>query len=436
MKKRTGPLELLMLTGCLAGFTGLEAALAQGGAVSLRQGQTAVTQDRNLQYGVQCLHSGRFRDAQYYLEIYTKRVPTDWQAQYYLALSREKLGKREEAGNLYKEIAINCLEKPLGLSAVTALKHIDPDWVTANVAMVKKIGNVTVPVKEKASPVRPTHSSSTAKTPPSQGLPRETRVHFEPGSRGIKLKAEINGRPVDMLFDTGAAGVCLSKEQLSDLGIRPPEGPHLGLTGGSANDTSIKYWRMKADVKVGNIMRKDTEITVLESNADMPLLGQSFFKDFDYTIDQNAGNIEFKLKAGPGPLNRAAYQVPFEFSERGNRILVMLEVNEQLVKVIFDTGNTASALSFSGQAQLKEAGITLPTDLKTTSMRGVSGSGYCKVFTIHKLRLGPIERQDVEATVNERESALEAPLLGQPFWSDWQYTIDMKRKLIEFVRRK
>ncbi|HNB18746.1 MAG TPA: hypothetical protein PLC15_25395, partial [Candidatus Obscuribacter sp.] len=81
-------------------------------------------------------------------------------------------------------------------------------------------------------------------------------------------------------------------------------------------------------------------------------------------------------------------------------------------------------------------GITLPTDLKTTSMRGVSGSGYCKVFTIHKLRLGPIERQDVEATVNERESALEAPLLGQPFWADWQYTIDMKRKMIEFVRRK
>ena len=172
MEKRTGALELLMLTGCLAGFTGLEAALAQGGAVSLRQGQTVVTQDRNLQYGVQCLHSGRFRDAQYNLEIYTKRVPTDWQAQYYLALSREKLGKKEEAGNLYKEIAINCLEKPLGLSAVTALKHIDPDWVTANVAMVKKIGNVTVPVKEKASPVRPTHSSSTAKTPtPSKPVP-------------------------------------------------------------------------------------------------------------------------------------------------------------------------------------------------------------------------------------------------------------------------
>ncbi len=436
MKKQTRALELLMLTGWLAGFTAPEAALAQGGAGSSLQIQTVVSQDKNFQYGVQCLHANRYRDAQYYLEIYTKRAPADWQAQYYLALCREKLGKVEEAGKLYKEVALNCLEKPLGLSAVTALKHIDPDWVKANIAVVKKVGNVTVPVKEKTTPFKPTHLSSTVKTPPSQSLPRETRVHFEPGTRGIKLKVEINGRPIEMLFDTGAAGVCLSKEQLSELGIKPPEGPHLGLTGGSANDTSIKYWRMKANVKVGSILRKDTEITVLESNADMPLLGQSFFKDFDYTIDQNAGNIEFKLKASPDPLNRAAYQVPFEFSERGNRILVMLEINGELVKVIFDTGNTASALSFSGQAQLKEAGLTLPADLKTTSMRGVSGSGYCKVFTIHKLRLGPIEKQDVEATVNERESGLEAPLLGQPFWAEWQYTIDMKRKMIEFVRRK
>lgn len=436
MGKQTGALKLLMLASFLVGCSGFEAALAQGSAVRPAAGQTTSSQDKNFQYGVQCLHANRYRDAQYYLEIYTKRTPLDWQAQYYLALCREKLGKAEEAGKLYKEVALNCLEKPLGLSAVTALKHLDPDWVKANIAMVKTTDNVPVPVKEKTPPVKPTHSSATVKTPPSQSLPRETRVHFEPGSRGIKLKVEINGRPVEMLFDTGAAGVCLSKEQLAELGIRTPEGPHVGLTGGSANDTSIKYWRMKADVKVGNILRKDTEITVLESNADMPLLGQSFFKGFDYTIDQNAGNIEFKLKANPDPLNRAAYQVPFEFSERGNRILVMLEINGELVKVIFDTGNTASALSFSGQAQLKEAGLTLPADLKTTSMRGVSGSGYCKVFTIHKLRLGPIERQDVEATVNERESGLEAPLLGQPFWAEWQYTIDMKRKMIEFVRRK
>lgn len=434
MRKQNGALKLLMLASFQVGCSGFEVALAQESAVRPAQGQAASSHDKNFQYGLQCLHANRYRDAQYYLEIYTKRAPADWQAKYYLALCREKLGKADEAGKLYKEVALNCLEKPLGLSAVTALKHIDPDWVTANIAMVKKVGNQTVPVKERSTPNKPTHDA--AKSPPSQSLPRETRVHFEPGTRGIKLKVEINGRPVDMLFDTGAAGVCLSKEQLTELGIRTPEGPHLGLTGGSANDTSIKYWRMKADVKVGNILRKDTEITVLESNADMPLLGQSFFKNFDYTIDQNAGNIEFKLKANPGSLNRAACQVPFEFSERGNRILVMLEVNGELVKVIFDTGNTASALAFTGQAQLKEAGLTLPGDLKTTSMRGVSGSGYCKVFTIHKLRLGPIERQDVEATVNERESGLEAPLLGQPFWADWQYTIDMKRKLIEFVRRR
>ncbi|MBK9281705.1 MAG: hypothetical protein IPM93_26415 [Candidatus Obscuribacter sp.] len=47
MNKRTGALELLMLTGCLAGFTGIEAALAQGGTLSPQQGQQTGTQDRN-----------------------------------------------------------------------------------------------------------------------------------------------------------------------------------------------------------------------------------------------------------------------------------------------------------------------------------------------------------------------------------------------------
>jgi len=130
--------------------------------------------------------------------------------------------------------------------------------------------------------------------------------------------------------------------------------------------------------------------------------------------------------------------VPFVFKEAGNRVMVDVEVNGKPTKMIFDTGNTASACSFMSEAEAQSAGVTIPPDAKLTTHIGVNGSGSCKEFTIRRLKLGPIDRSDVTVSVNldtGKSAGLEAPLLGQPFWEGYEYTIDRKNKLIHFVRR-
>jgi hypothetical protein len=80
----------------------------------------------------------------------------------------------------------------------------------------------------------------------------------------------------------------------------------------------------------------------------------------------------------------------------------------------------------------------VPEDAKFSHHTGVNGSGLAKVFTVRRLKLGPIDRSDVWVSVNldtSDSSSICAPLLGQPFWLGYEYTIDMKKKLIHFVRR-
>ncbi len=271
-------------------------------------------------------------------------------------------------------------------------------------------------------------------------LPSECRIPFINSSRGIYLDTYINGRPLKMQFDTGAPNVVLGKNHLKELGITSPTGKPDGATGGSASGTAVPFWMVPATIKVGPIEKRDMKVMVMEYDQTSPLLGQTFFKNFDCTIDQTAGQINFRQKAisAKQTLSGAAVSVPFHFVEGGNRVMVEVEVNGKAMPMIFDSGNTASACSFMTVGQAERAGIKIPEDARLSQHMGVNGMGMSKVFPIRRLRLGPIDRSDIWVSVNmgmTDSKAIEAPLLGQPFWYGYEYTIDMKKKLIHFVRR-
>jgi predicted aspartyl protease len=65
---------------------------------------------------------------------------------------------------------------------------------------------------------------------------------------------------------------------------------------------------------------------------------------------------------------------------------------------------------------------------------GVTGQSVAKSFTVRRAKLGPIDRTDLPVTVSNTGST-ELPLLGQPFWQGFEYTINHQKKVIEFVRR-
>ena len=104
--------------------------------------------------------------------------------------------------------------------------------------------------------------------------------------------------------------------------------------------------------------------------------------------------------------------------------------------MIFDTGNSASACVFRSFGDATAFGVQIPEDAVRGKHFGVSGSGSALHFPLKRMRLGPIDRSDVQVAVNEgMEDPEGLPLLGQPFWQGYEYTIDMKKKLIHFVRR-
>jgi predicted aspartyl protease len=305
-----------------------------------------------------------------------------------------------------------------------------PEMVKLKESISKPSGkSQTVPAK----PAVKQRANSNTINSATESLPDEARVYFTHEHFGMTVDAQINGRPIKMTFDTGAPSNIIGKNQLEQLGITPPSGEPAGKTGGSSNLSTTKFWQTTADIKVGTIMRKNVPLDVLETCETPPLLGQEFFKDFTYTIDKGAQSISFVKRGKAVAAVKDNYSVPFRFLDAGNRIVVKAEVEGHPCDMIFDTGNSAAAVSFTGE-EFKKLGMSIPQDASLSSSIGITGSGSCYKFPVSRITLGPIDQRDITIQVSPG-GGMEMPLLGQPFWADWQYSIDMDNKVIRFVRR-
>jgi predicted aspartyl protease len=195
---------------------------------------------------------------------------------------------------------------------------------------------------------------------------------------------------------------------------------------------------MPVTLKVGNIERKNFDIQVQASMNVKPLLGQSFFKDYQYTIDKTSeenGTIHFVKKAPAGAATRTAssardlYAVPFQRS--GRNLIVNVEVDGHPMTMFFDTG--AANVAFTTD-QLKKANIPIPEDAQTSVSSGIGGDTSAQIFPVKRIKMGPIEKTNFSVSCVGAAS-MPYPLLGQSFFGDWQYTIDNAASVIRFVRR-
>jgi clan AA aspartic protease (TIGR02281 family) len=121
------------------------------------------------------------------------------------------------------------------------------------------------------------------------------QVPFTPGPGGHMLvNAEINGKPYVMYFDTGADGISFTQNDLKKLRLELPEGAQEHTVSGVGGTT--RSWDFTIDkLKVGPIIKEGLTAHVVEkSSMDHPLLGQTFFGDYEYTIDNEHHVINFK----------------------------------------------------------------------------------------------------------------------------------------------
>lgn len=386
--------------------------------IMLGQGAFA---DAYFDQGVKLYNQRNFKAAAPYFEAAIRGSAWDSKAFYYAALTYQQLGDWTRAKQTYREIMRRFPGSEAAKLAASVLQRLDPEFV-------KKMTAVEAPIATGA--VAPTTIlRATTRSADYDQLPNEGKIYFERKQNSQLVEAQVNGRPINMIFDTGASTCVFGKNHLRQLGVTPPSGAPTGQAYGVGSSGAVGTWEMPVDLKVGNIVRRNFNVSVQEEMPTDPLLGQTFFRDFEYTTDPGNNSIAFRKKGGTESLYGDRYSVPF--TREGRELVVTVQVNGKACPMYFDTG--ADRISFS-KAHLGQLGLSIPEDAQEGLSTGIGGTTTSYNFSVERMVLGPIDKSNVEVSAVS-ETRMPRPLLGQNFFKDWQFTIDNDRHVIRFVRR-
>lgn len=384
----------------------------------------AARADEAFDLGVKSFSGKDYSTAAKYFKKSVENNSLNANAVYYLALSQHYMGDFANAKATYEALLSKFPGTPAANNARTALAQL-------TATMPKSAGSASSSGRPSpaAAPddLRGTSSDFAS-------LPDECRVHFEIADSGhIFVPGAINNRFVpNMLFDTGAEVTVLAKNILRDCGMPMPSGEPKVIGIGVGNKPK-RSWVGKCTVKIGTIERKDLPVEIQEDPLRYPIIGQSFFKDYHYTIDNGGQSIQFQKKGKVGGSSHYdpahdPYAVPFK--KEGNELLVLVEINGRPIWMYFDTGASGVAIPKTALSQLS---LSVPPDARQSMHHGVSGEVRGVDFAVQRIKLGPIEKTNFNVSVIDQ--ALPHPLLGQTFFGDWQYQIDADHRVIRFTRR-
>jgi aspartyl protease family protein len=167
----------------------------------------------------------------------------------------------------------------LTAAAVVAAGLIFYDDIRSNVA--DSLGVAVIdPAPESATVERPLPQKASAGSV-------ELRAR---GDGHYYAKAEVNGRPADVMVDTGASMVALTYEDAERAGVRLKPSDFT-QTVSTANGTA-RFALVRLDrVSIGNITLRDVKAAVAErGNLAITLLGMSFLSRLE-RVDMRSGTL-------------------------------------------------------------------------------------------------------------------------------------------------
>jgi predicted aspartyl protease len=453
--------NLAVLLIATAGLQPVFASNAAGTSSKPLSASAAYTQGLSL-YGQQ-----NYAAAASMFEQSIAQNPRDGNAVYYCALANQQIRNFVRAKQLY-QYAIMAFPKsqPAVLSQTALLQlsgdisapklkesdaaHAEPTGVAGSATKVgaKDVSDSNSPSQTKSvSSAASEGESASAKQASVKeatikrqapavakdfaSLPSQGRFPFERWGRHVQIAAEVNGRAVAMIFDTGAPITTMNVAAFEGIGGIMPTKQADGQIGG-VGAGSFSAWRIPVTIKVGSITRVNFPLVVSQSTDAPSLLGQDFFSPFQFTIDDASSTISF-TKNGSGKtsasMGGSSLSVPFRWKTR--HMIVDAKINGKPYPCIFDTG--AHGICFSKKA-LKDLNMSVPADATMGRSAGIGGTTTDWRFCVDSISLGPIVKKDIEISVVE-ETGVEEPLIGQTFFDDYQYTVDYDRKIIQFLKR-
>lgn len=117
-------------------------------------------------------------------------------------------------------------------------------------------------------------------------------IPFTVSGNNLVVRAMVNGHPCSMFFDTGAEGMCFSYEAAMMCGIDIDKSRVIANRG--VGGTAFGYEGTVDRIELGSVLKTNMQVTVLVQGAPaLPLLGQPFFRDKRFTIDNERHLIKF-----------------------------------------------------------------------------------------------------------------------------------------------
>lgn len=368
-------------------------------------------------------------------------------AVYYEGLCYQQLGDIEHAKNFYRNIMTNFPQSAEAKLAGSVLKAYE----TAGNSNATAAGSGTAggTISKLSSPQIVMSRITTQDLPKDPAaamgfckrvqlsdeewreLPDDVKVPFyRYSSSHLFVDGYVNGRSIRLMFDTGAENCHFGKPELAKAGVRFEQGGPQIPVGGVAGTEMCGM--MMADVTIGGITRH-LPILVSERSVGCPIVGESFFKEYRYEIDNSQGFIHFIKKSRKGMPVSAAYEstdvIKIPFQNSGNNMVVRVKVNGREIPMFFDTG--ASSITFSA-LHAAALGLHVPADAQIVGVSGAGGMVRGYMFPVDRIELGPIIKTHVTVIVNQAATP-PLPLLGQPFYKDRRFTIDNDNHVIKFA---
>lgn len=378
--------------------------------------------------GVAAFKKNDFNGALAMFQRALRANPNDVNAIYYSGVTYTKLGKMDQAKQCYATLIHSYPRTPAGANAAAAMAYIDPSYL-------RQLSPGASSATATTSGYRPSQGSFRMETGGGGegggssvgdlvGNVQTATVYFENVGNSLFVPASINNRPIKMIFDSGAHGCTIGLNDAAELGLKTPEGKFTVQHGGIGSEGVVGGWNMNVTLKVGNIEKRNFPISVMANSATPPLLGQTFFKEFNYSVDNAARSIRFNKKVSGGQVAaRDSSTMPFK--REGNHIIIDVQVNGRNIPCYLDTG--ASMCVFSA-AQARELGITVPDDAPKVQSKGIAGTEIDALVNVNSIRCGPISKSDFEISVSPSE--IRHPLLGQTFFGSLRYDIDEDNHLL------
>lgn len=266
-------------------------------------------------------------------------------------------------------------------------------------------------------------------------IPDQDRIPFTKDASGyMVVKAEINGRQTEMVFDTGANVCMIGADKLQSIGLDTKNLPGSTAYIQGATGSAIATRVLPLTLKIGKTSRK-TAVYVPAKMPTHPLLGQNFLSGLEYEVNNQLQVLLLRKHKEPqaGQSGNSVYDprdrniVPFTME--GKNIVVPVEVCGKTVQMIFDTGADCVAFPAALWKQLNPPGAKL---LGRSVSVGVDGARPSYKYLLERIDFGPVNLRDL--TVIVIDPGPGRPLLGQKVLGGEKFFIDDSAHVIRFHR--